>query len=270
MGCGAPTVRRGMRSVWKGEALRPDRAGLDKPVVLWAVPRSRSTAFERTFVERDDFEVIHEPFSTTYYHSPERRCDRFLDGEPDPRYGSKRVLDDVLRSRDRRVFVKDMAYHTTAFMSPAFAGNFTNTFLIRHPRAALASLYAQHPDFTFEEAGYEQLARLYDYATADGTVAPVIDADDLVRDPAGTVGAYCEVLGIPFVAEALSWQPRKIPEFKRWDSWHRDAQDSTGIAQSRGQPRELPAHLDDIYRRCLPYYERLRAAKLAPDKAAPG
>ena len=33
-----------------------------KPVALWAVPRSISTAFERVFVERDDFEVLHEPF----------------------------------------------------------------------------------------------------------------------------------------------------------------------------------------------------------------
>jgi hypothetical protein len=42
-----------------------------KPVALWAVPRSRSisTAFERVFVERDDFEVFHEPFSASYYYS---------------------------------------------------------------------------------------------------------------------------------------------------------------------------------------------------------
>jgi hypothetical protein len=250
--------------------LRPDSAGLDKPVVLWAVPRSRSTAFERIFVERDDFEVIHEPFSVTYYLSPDRRCNRFLEGAPDPRYGAQRVLDDVLRPRDRPVFVKDMAYHTTAFMSRAFVGNFTNTFLIRHPRAALASLHVKQPDFTFEEAGYEQLARLYDYATADGTAAPVIDADDLVRDPAGTVRAYCATVGIPFVAEALSWRPGKIAEFERWDSWHRNAQGSTGIGRADSQPRKLPAHLDEVHLRCLPYYERLLAAKLTPDDSALG
>lgn len=256
--------------MWKGAALPTDRAGFDKPVILWAVPRSRSTAFERTFVERDDFEVIHEPFSTTYYLSPERRTDRLLEGTPDVRYRAERVLDDVLRPRDRRVFVKDMAYHATAFMSRAFVGNFTNTFLIRHPRAALASLHVKHPDFTFEEAGYEQLARLYDHATADGTPAPVVDAEDLVRDPAGTIRAYCAAVGIPFVAEALSWRPEKVPEFARWDSWHRNAQRSTGLARTSRRRRELPAHLADVYRRCLPYYERLRAAKLAPHEPAPG
>ena len=49
----------------------------DKPVALWAVPRSISTAFERVFVERDDFEVLHEPFSYAYYYGPDRPNDRF-------------------------------------------------------------------------------------------------------------------------------------------------------------------------------------------------
>src|SRR3712207_7439034 len=39
-----------------------------RPIALWAVPRSLSTAFERVFVERDDLEVLHEPFSAAYYY----------------------------------------------------------------------------------------------------------------------------------------------------------------------------------------------------------
>ena len=54
----------------------------DKPIALWAVPRSISTAFERVFVERDDFEIFHEPFSASYYYSEERLSDRYSDVEP--------------------------------------------------------------------------------------------------------------------------------------------------------------------------------------------
>jgi hypothetical protein len=53
-----------------------------KPIALWAVPRSLSTAFERVFVERDDLEVLHEPFSASYYYSEERLSDRYSDVEP--------------------------------------------------------------------------------------------------------------------------------------------------------------------------------------------
>jgi hypothetical protein len=46
------------------------------------VPRSISTAFDRVFVERDDFEVLHEPFSASYFYSEERLSDRYAGVEP--------------------------------------------------------------------------------------------------------------------------------------------------------------------------------------------
>ena len=47
----------------------------DKPVALWSVPRCISTAFESIFVERVDFEVLHEPFSASYDFSEDRLSD---------------------------------------------------------------------------------------------------------------------------------------------------------------------------------------------------
>ena len=105
----------------------------NKPVALWAVPRSISTAFERVFVERVDFEVLHEPFSASYYHSEERCSDRYSDVEPRAEHNYERVLAEVLEPRERRVFVKDMAYHAKGVMSSRFVSNFANTFIIRDP-----------------------------------------------------------------------------------------------------------------------------------------
>src|SRR5215204_6256403 len=93
--------------------LRNERNGMadSKPIALWCVPRSLSTAFERVFVERDDFEVLHEPFSASYYYSEERLSDRYRDEEPKAHYNYENVLKDVLKPSDKRVFLKDMAYH---------------------------------------------------------------------------------------------------------------------------------------------------------------
>lgn len=239
---------------------QPDDVAL--PIALWAAPRSRSTAFERTFVERGDFDVVHEPFSATYYRSHDRRSDRYLDGEPRPDASARQVLAEIERPRERRVFVKDMAYHTAGFMDDGLAARFANSFLIRHPRNALASLHDKLPTFTFEEAGYEQLARLYDIAAADGRAAPVIDADDLVRDPDTMMRAYCAAMDITYVEAALSWQAEKVSEFSEWDSWHQRAQDSTGLGDIEPSDRPLPDHLEDVYQRCLPHYRRLHAERL--------
>lgn len=233
-----------------------------KPVALWAVPRSISTAFERIFVERDDFKVFHEPFSASYYYSTERRSNRYADEEPKAEYAHERVLAEILQSDEKPVFLKDMAYHTAGFMTPEFVAKFRNTFLIREPRYVLASLYEMWPDLTFEEAGYEELYRLFGYAAEEDPEPVVVDAYDLSENPDGVVSAYCERLDIPHRPEALSWKPRQVPEWKMWEGWHDDAQQSTGIEKIPHEGVTLPGELEEVYNRCLPYYEALRKRRL--------
>ena len=84
----------------------------NKPVALWAVPRSISTAFERVFVERDDFEVLHEPFSASYYYSEDRLSDRYSDVEPSAEHNYERVLERILEPRGRRVFGSSRTWPT--------------------------------------------------------------------------------------------------------------------------------------------------------------
>jgi hypothetical protein len=237
---------------------------MTKPLALWAVPRSLSTAFERVFVERGDFEVFHEPFSASYYFGPGRRSDRFAEREPKEEHHHENVLRKLLAPGDKPVFFKDMAYHVAGFMDREFVQNFTNTFIIREPKQVLSSLYEMWPDFTIEEAGYEQLYRLSRYAAELGQESVIVDAQDLSENAEGTVATYCEALGIPFKPEALSWEPREVPEWKMWGEWHTDAQESTGIDEISQEDVSLPAYLHGIYERSLPYYRELHEKRLRP------
>ncbi len=233
-----------------------------KPVALWAVPRSISTAFERVFVERGDFKVFHEPFSASYYYSTERRSDRFAEVTPKEEYRFAEVQERLLAPAAEPVFFKDMAYHVSGFMTPEFVDRFRNTFIIREPRAVLASFSKFWPDFTFEEAGYEELHRLFGYAVELGQEPVVVDAADLSEDPERIVAAYCEKIGVPFIPEALTWEPREVPEWEMWDEWHEDAQKSTGIGKVSREEVELSDELEEVSRRCLPYYEALSVERL--------
>lgn len=236
----------------------------DKPIALWAVPRSISTAFERIFVERDDFKVFHEPFAASYYFSEERRSERYADKKPKDEHRPEAVLAQLLEVDEKPVFFKDMAYHTAGFMDHDFVTNFRNTFLIREPKQVLFSFYKMWPDFTFEEAGYEHLHRLYEKASEIGQEPVVVNAADLASNTEGTVSAYCESLGVPFKPEALSWRPREVPEWRMWDEWHTDAQESTGIEELPQKEVSLPKELQETYERCLPYYEELHKVRLQP------
>jgi Sulfotransferase domain len=236
-----------------------------KPIGLWAVPRSVSTALERVFVERGDFKVFHEPFSAAYYYSSERRSDRFPGTEAKEEYGYEKILDRMLAFKEKPVYFKDMAYHVVGLMSREFTSRFTNTFIIRDPTPVIASLSRFWPDFTLEETGYEQQYRLFELAVENGEDPAVVDAADLTGDPAGTIRAYCEKLDLPFMPESLSWEPGKVPEWEMWTEWHEEAQESTGIkSQPLEDDTQVPSDLEDVYRRCLPYYEELQKVRLRP------
>ena len=236
----------------------------EKPVALWAVPRSISTAFERAFVERDDFEVFHEPFGDSYYYSEERLSDRYPAAEPKAEHSYEKVLARILEPREKRVFVKDMAYHARGLMGPEFISRFKNTFIIRDPKYVLTSLYKMWPDFTLEETGFEQLYRLFRYATElDPEDVVVVDAMTFSENPVGVLSAYCEHLEIPFRTDSLSWQPREVRRWESWEGWHEEAQQSTGIKPAERKDPQLPRELQEAYEHCLPYYYQL-AAKAVP------
>lgn len=230
-----------------------------KPVALWCVPRSISTAFERVFVEREDFEVFHEPFSASYYHSEDRLSDRFADDPPQPEHNYDRVVERIFESRDQRVFLKDMAYQAKPLLDREFASRFVNTFIVRDPKYVLTSLYKMWPDFTFEEAGYEELYKLFRLCEGAGQEPVVVDAMTFSENPVGVLSVYCERVGIPFDEQSLSWQPREVRRWESWEGWHEEAQRSSGIKRAERRDPVLPEELEEMYERCLPAYYDLAA-----------
>ena len=236
-----------------------------KPIALWAVPRSLSTAFERVFVERDDLEVLHEPFSASYYYGEDRLSNRYSDVEPEAEHNYERVLAEVLRPREeKRVFLKDMAYQAKGVMSPEFISNFVNTFIVRDPKYVLSSLYKMWPDFTLEETGYEDLYWAFRYATEAGEDPVVVDAMTFSENPASILATYCERVGLPFRPEALSWEPGEVEEWNSWEGWHEAAERSTGIKRAERRDPALPQELQEAYEHCLPYYYTLAAHTISP------
>jgi hypothetical protein len=232
----------------------------EKPIALWAVPRSLSTAFERVFVERDDFEVLHEPFSASYYYSEDRLSNRYSEVEPRAAHNYENVLAEILKPRQKRLFVKDMPHHARDLLSPEFASNFVNTFIVRDPKYVIASLHKMWPDFTLEETGFEHVYDLFRYATeVNGEEAVVVDAMSFSENPGVILGAYCERLGVPFDPRSLSWESREVEEWEMWDEWHGEAQQSTTIKRAERKDPTLSRDLQQVYDYCLPYYYQLAA-----------
>ncbi|KDN43311.1 hypothetical protein K437DRAFT_153051 [Tilletiaria anomala UBC 951] len=94
-----------------------------EPTIIWCLPRSCSTAFERAFIQRShDTITFHEPTGDAAYFSKERQIYRFKEKEcrSDPhRYerGLKEVMEDLVQGKGKDIggkkyiFIKDMAQY---------------------------------------------------------------------------------------------------------------------------------------------------------------
>lgn len=232
-----------------------------RPVALWATPRTASTAFDKMVRSRGDLEVLTEPFSIAYYDGPEQRSDRFPVTEPDATF--ERTLGDVLRS-DHPRFVKDMAYQLGPLLRRDVLERFTSSFLIRDPAWAIPSLLRVWPDASVDEAGYDaQLAACELVADIEGSPPPVVDSDDLRRQPGGTVERWCAAVGLDHLPDALHWEPGMPAGWERWSEWFATAATSTGSTPPPdGPPPPVTGRAAELVAHCRPAYEAMAAHRL--------
>ena len=237
---------------------------MEQILAFWVHPRSISTGFERVFIERSDYKVLHEPFSPLYYVY-EKRVDcpgQHIDPNVPHSYADIRQW--ILEEGDKAaVFFKDMAYHPFDHIikDDEFLQRLTHTFLIREPEKTILSHAVMNPDVTRDEIGYELEFKLFEkVAEVTGQTPVLIDADELEGDPAGIIKAYCEAVGIPFIKDSLSWDPGQVPEWDSWKEWHVDAAESSGIQKNMETfdfGLDDRPNLRDHYEYHLPFYEKL-------------
>lgn len=139
--------------------------------------------------------------------------------------------------------------------------SFHFAFLIRHPKHSIPSYYrccipplsekTGFHAFRPDEAGYIELRQLFDYLRTEGIVGPgmagaldgadgvdgdkktevpitLVDADDLLDDPAGMIEAFCKATGIKYEPEMLTWDTDEHQQyakevFEKWRGFHDDA-----------------------------------------------
>jgi hypothetical protein len=232
-------------------------------IALWAHPRSRSTALERVFIERGDFEVFHEPFASVAFDEHSAIPHDDLDcGLPRTYDGVKALLRETRQRRN--VFHKDMGYHCPDELSAdaEFLLEQQHVFIIREPARAIVSHFAMFEQMPLEAIGHKALYAIFCRVTKlTGKIPYVVNGDDLAKRPEDTVRRLCDHLQLEFLPHALSWEPSCPPQWNAWRSWHQVAERSSGIVATPDTFDDLPLkvhpHLMAYYQIHRPFYERM-------------
>jgi hypothetical protein len=236
-------------------------------VVMWSGPRNLSTAMMRSFGSRADTFVSDEPFYGCFLKQT---------GADHP------MRDQVIASMDCDWssvmetlrgdppdgspvwYQKHMWHHMTGPIGYGDFSGFTHAFLIRQPERMIASYLRKREAAHFEDFGLERQAEFFEReADRLGHAPPVIDANDVLADPAAVLARLCTAFGIPWDQAMLSWAPGRRDTDGIWAAhWYNAVEKSTGFAPPDTAPVDLPDDAKRLADICRPYYERLAAHKI--------
>jgi hypothetical protein len=235
---------------------------------MWSGPRNVSTAFMRSWGNRDDTLVVDEPFYAHYLHCTgldhPGRDEVLAAHERDWR----RVVTALLAPVPEGVeilYQKQMSHHLLPHMGREWLGSMTHAFLIRDPKPMLASLGEKLGEFDRLATGLPQQVEIFDHVVrSTGRIPPVVDAADLLAAPEQILRALCSALEVEFAPRMLSWPPGPRATDGVWAKhWYERVERSTGFeARLADEPTELDGRLAAIEQECRPMYAKLREHRL--------
>jgi hypothetical protein len=216
----------------------------------------------RAWENRRDTVVVDEPLYAYYLAAtgidhPGR--DAVLTSQPtDWRTVVRALTEDPLPAGATISYQKHMTHHVLPEVDLATFAGLRHAFLIRDPRRLLASYAKVREEPTLDDLGLRQQVALFRRFGG-----PVVDSDDLLRDPAGTLRALCAALGVPFDPAMLSWPAGPRDTDGVWaPHWYSSVEASTGFGPYREATADVPPHLDGLADQCRPYYDELASRRI--------
>lgn len=231
-------------------------------IAMWSGPRNLSTAMLYAFGNRADFAAWDEPFypaflAATGMDHPMREA-VIAAGDTDPARVAARIRGPVPDGRPNW-YMKHMGLHMIDGFPLDWAEICVNVHLIRHPRRVVASYAAKRENPTLDDIGFERQVRIHDRFPG-----PVLDSDDIRRDPERMLRRLCEIIGLAFDPSMLAWSAGPKPFDGAWaPHWYGAVHRSTGFAGAEGPLPDLAGDAARLADAALPFYRALEARKLA-------
>jgi hypothetical protein len=237
-------------------------------IAMWSGPRNISTAMMRAWENRGDAAVVDEPFYAFYLSRTNAdhpgRDEIIASGETEWEKVVSRLTIDDLPPGKTIFYQKHMTHHLLPEIDLSFSDGLTNCFLIRDPAEVIASYIKKRQEPTIEDLGFVQQGKIFDYVhERTGVTPPVIDARDVQKHPAKTLGLLCNVVGVEFADAMLSWPAGSRETDGVWAKyWYSEVEKSTGFQPAKSEGVEVPERYQSIYERCDNIYRRLRQSRL--------
>ena len=236
-------------------------------LAMWSGPRNISTTMMRAWENRDDTVVVDEPLYAHYLVATgvdhPGRAEVIASQATDWRVVVKRLIGPIPEGKGIW-YQKHMTQHLLPDMGLDWLDGLTHCFLIRRPELVVASFTKVRPDAALWELGFEQQTRIFEHVSQRlGSAPPVLDAEDVLRDPQAVLSALCARLGVPFSERMLHWPVGPRATDGVWaPHWYAAVERSTGFEPYATRVPELTDYQRELAEKCRPHYEALARYRL--------
>ncbi len=229
-------------------------------IAMWSGPRNLSTAMMRSFENRKDTVVFDEPFyahylSVTDLNHPGR--DQILDFQSTNWDEVVEKCRNTSFQKESLCYQKHMAQHNLQGFDISWIKDVQNCILIRDPKYVIASYGKKLPIQDERHLGYKQQAEIIEFLEKEnGITPPIIDADDILKNPEPMIKKLCKALDIIFYPSMLQWPAGTRSSDGVWGVyWYEGVYESTGFKPHTKKEVTIDQKLANVYENCKKHYD---------------
>ena len=161
-------------------------------------------------------------------------------------------------------YQKHMTHHLLPEIERDWMERLTHAFLIREPREVVASFARVAGTPRIEDIGYRQQLDVFKWVRSrTGRTPPVIDARDVLENPARVLRLLCEALDVEFSDAMLSWPAGPRETDGVWARyWYDSLLKSTGFEPYKPKDVSVPPNLLGLLEEANEIYRLLYECRL--------
>jgi len=232
-------------------------------IAMWSGPRNISTAMMRSWESRADTAVVDEPFYAAYLSATgivhPMQSEVLASQSSNWSEVIKNELQNELLLGQSIQYQKHMTQHIVTDLEHDWFASLRHAFLIRSPEQVVASYGVKRESITADDIGFAKQKEIYDKVVAlSGRKPPVVDAKDVLSDPANVLQKLCHALGVEFDRNMLSWSAGPRDSDGVWAAhWYQNVEKSTGFAPYTAKQLELSKQQQRVADQSRPYYQEM-------------
>lgn len=211
-------------------------------IAMWSGPRNISTAMMRSWENRSDTSVIDEPFYAYYLNQTQSPHPMFEEVLASQRQDYAEVAGE-LSCGECATGIQYQKHMTHHMLNDDFswAKDLQHCFLIRNPAEVVNSYTNSRGVCTADDIGIVRQAEIFDILS-DMTQQdiPVIDSNEVLKNPEKVLSSLCQKLELPFEQNMLHWPAGRRDSDGVWAShWYHSVEQSTGFAPYQAKQLDL-------------------------------